>query len=64
MCIKPEALLSGLIGRIEREAYLVTDADLAALVGAGVERRVVEQQIARLSPSPAAHHAQALLAGR
>lgn len=64
MCIKPEALLSGVIGRIEREGYLVTNADLAALVGAGVDRRVVERQIARLSPTPAAHHAQALLAAR
>ena len=64
MCIKPEALLSGLIGRIEREGYLMTAGDLDALVGAGVAPRAIEAQLARLDPSPAALHARALLAAR
>lgn len=62
MCIKPEALLSGLVGRIERDGYLVTRADLEALLGAGVSRRAIDAQMETLTPSAAARHAQATLA--
>lgn len=37
-CIPPQALVSGLSLRIEREGYLPTPADLRALLGLGVAR--------------------------
>ncbi len=61
MCIKPEALLSGLVGRVDREGYLVTRADLDALLGAGVSRDAIRAHLERLSPTPAALHARCSL---
>lgn len=64
MCIKPEALLSGLVGRVEREGYLVTVADLDALLAAGLTKDTIGAHLARLSPTPAALHAQRTLDAR
>lgn len=64
MCIKPEALLSGLMGRVEREGYLVTRADLDALLGAGLSEQTLRAHVARLPPSPAAAHARRTLDAR
>ncbi|MCC6644024.1 MAG: hypothetical protein IT374_00425 [Polyangiaceae bacterium] len=64
MCIKPEALLSGLVGRVERDAYLVTRDDVDALLGAGLTEETIRAHLARLAPTAAARHALRLLDAR
>jgi len=49
MCISPEALVSALILRIERDGDLPTPAELAAVIGAGCRQEDIRHRLATLA---------------
>lgn len=58
-CITPQALLQGLVRRIEQEDYEPTDADVRAVVG-GCGVAEVRAMVARMSGPAAERLGQAL----
>jgi hypothetical protein len=52
-CITPQALLQGLVRRVEGEAYEPTTSDVRALVGAGCATAELRAMVARMD-APAA----------
>lgn len=52
-CITPQALLAGLVRRIEREGYVPTEGDLRALAGAGCGVTELRTTLARAVGGPA-----------
>jgi hypothetical protein len=53
-CITPQALLSGLVRRMQREGYAPTERDVRGLLGSGCKREDVLATIDRLGGEPAA----------
>jgi hypothetical protein len=49
MCVSPEALVSALILRIERDGVLPSSADLATVIGAGCGREDIRSRLAALA---------------
>jgi hypothetical protein len=52
-CITPQALLSGLLRRMEREGYAPTERDIRGLLGSGCKREDVLATIDRVGGEPA-----------
>jgi hypothetical protein len=61
MCVSPEALVSALILRIEREGVLPTSAELATVMGAGCRRDDIRRRLVALAATrPELPFAQAI----
>jgi len=52
-CITPQALLQGLVRRVDHDGYEPTEADLRALAGAGCGASELRAMVAQLVPGPA-----------
>jgi len=58
VCIPPQALLAGVLRRMRDEGYVPPDAELRALLGAGVrptdppEGHPLRERLAALTPLP------------
>ena len=52
-CITPQALLQGLVRRVEHDGYEPTPSDLRALVGSGCKTAELRAMVARMA-GPAA----------
>jgi hypothetical protein len=61
VCIKREALLSGLVFRVTNEAYLITEKDIDALAGVGIEAAAIRAAF-EAGAGPAFEHARAVVA--
>jgi len=60
-CITPQALLQGLVRRVEHDAYAPTEADLRALAGAGCGAAELRAMVAALTPGPGTVRLEATL---
>lgn len=60
-CITPQALLAGLLRRIDGEGYVPTEADLRALAGSGCAVAELRSAVARAVSGPAAERLLAAL---
>lgn len=63
-CITPQALLAGLVRRIEHDGYVPTESDLRALAGSGCGVNELRATIARAVSGPTADRLLASLPAR